>query len=132
MSKREVLNDLVCDNDDEIEIYDRSLSKEAQRVVEEIKFGVEHAAVSDVLENSDSIAYMNIRTLEKEDWCVELTASGYLIVAKAFDVVDDELKEENLKNVNRYETCEALMHQISAMFVKKFNTSVAERLNLIS
>ena len=132
MSNEKILDGLVCDNDEEFEVYDRSLSKEAQRVVEEIKFGVKFAGIATILENSDSIAYINIRTLEDEDWCVELTASGYLIVAKAFDIVDDELKEENLKNVNRYETCEALMHQISPMFVKKFNTSVAERLTLMS
>ena len=126
--------DLICDDvEDADEIFDRSLLKEAQRVVEELKFGVDTAAVSTELEGNESLAYMNIRTLEKEDYCVELTASGYMIVSRKFDTVDEEIREENVRNVkNRFETCEALMHQISPAFVKKFNTSVAERLNSIS
>lgn len=126
--------DLVCDDDDaDEEIFDRSLSKEAQRVVNEIGFGVDTANVSEVLESSESLAYVNIRTLEKEDFCVELSASGYMIVSRgSFDRVDEKLRDENLKSDNgRYETCEALMHQISPAFVKKFNMSVAERLNHI-
>lgn len=132
-TEKEVKNDLVCDDvDDADEIFDRSLLKEAQRIVEEIKFGVDASSVSSVLESNESIAYMNIRTLEKEEFCVELTASGYMIVARAFDTIDENVRDENLRLVNRFETCEALMHQISPAFVKKFNTSVAERLNSIS
>lgn len=126
-------NDLVCDEDDEeTTTYDRSLSKEAERVVKELGFGVMRAEVSSVLESTDSIAYMNIRTLEKDDWCVELNANGYLIVAQKFDTIDTQIKEANLTNKKLYETYEALMHQLSPMFVKKFNTSVAEKLQSIS
>lgn len=134
-TKQTPLNkDLICDDvEDADEIFDRSLLKEAQRVVEELKFGVDTAVVSTELEGNESLAYMNIRTLEKEDYCVELTASGYMIVSRKFDTVDEEIRDENVRNAkNRFETCEALMHQISPAFVKKFNTSVAERLNSIS
>lgn len=115
-------------DDDELEQYDRSLSKEAQRVVQEIKFGVDFVEVSTQLENNEAIAYLNIRTLEKEFWCVELTASGYLAVANKFDYIDQDLKEKNLEELNKYETIEALMNSISPLFIEKFNSSVAERL----
>lgn len=118
--------DLICDEDDVDETFDRSLLKEAQRIVEEIKFGVARAELSSVLESNDSIAYINIRTLENDDYCVELSSSGYMIVGREFDRVDDDESVDK-----RFETCEALMHQISPAFVKKFNISVAERLNSI-
>ena len=49
-------------DDEELEQYDRSLSKEAQRVVQEIKFGVDFVEVSTQLENNEAIAYLNIRS----------------------------------------------------------------------
>jgi len=110
------------------EQFDRSLAKEAERVVTEIKYGVEQASVSSKLETNDLLAYINIRTLEHEDWCVELTNSGYMVVSRHFDTIDAALKEENTNKVNKYETFEALMHKISPLFVKKFNDSVAEKL----
>jgi hypothetical protein len=115
-------------DDEDIEQYDRSLSKEAQRVVQEIKFGVDFVEVSTQLENNETIAFLNIRTLEKEYWCVELTASGYLAVSNKFDFIDQDLKEKNLEQMNKYETIEALMNSISPLFIEKFNCSVAERL----
>jgi hypothetical protein len=115
-------------DDEDLEQYDRSLSKEAQRVVQEINFGVDFVEVSAQLENNEAIAYLNIRTLEKEYWCIELTASGYLVVANSFDFIDQELKEKNLERLNKFETIEALMNSISPLFIEKFNSSVADRL----
>lgn len=121
------------DYDPDEEHYDRSLSNEAQRVVKEISFGVSEASVSNVLENNDSIAYINIKTLENECWCIELTACGYLIVSKEFDKIDWEFNEENLNNFDRkFESIEALMFKISPEFLKKFNQSVAEKLAKIN
>ena len=114
--------------DDDLDQYDRSLSKEAHRVVDEIKFGVCFVEVSNTLENNDSIAYLNIETLEKENWCVELTSSGYLVVAECFDIIDERVKEKNLASMHKFETIEALMISISPLFIQKFNQSVAERL----
>jgi hypothetical protein len=110
------------------ENYDRSLCNEAERVVKEISFGVKCGSVSDKLERSDSLAYINIRTLEDETWCVELTTSGYMIVSNEFDTIDENMRAKNLNNVYRFETFEALMHTISPLFVKRFNDSVAAKL----
>lgn len=119
--------DLTNDpNDDPI---DRSMFHEAQRAVEQIRFGVEVANVSGELEKSDLIAYINLRTLEKEDRCIELTVGGYLIVAKKFDSIDSDLKHQNIEAINRYESIDALMLKVSPMYMKKFNNTVAEKLN---
>lgn len=127
--------DLRTENDEinsDDEHYDRSLAHEAQRVVEEIKFGVDQAEVSKVLENSESLAYINLKTKEQESFCVELSINGYMIVSRKYDTVDNELKDKNLRNINKFETVEALMHQISPLFVKKFNDSVVEKLKQIA
>ena len=119
-------------DDEDLEQYDRSLAKEAVRVVQDIKFGVETAEVSNILENNDSIAYINLRTLEKKDFCIELTVSGYRIVSNRFDTIDEDFLENNrLYKNTKFESYESLMNEISQLFIKKFNDSVAERLNSI-
>lgn len=131
MENRDILTNVELNDPDDYPDFNKSLLEEAKRVVREIKFGVEEAGVSTTLESSDSIAYINIRTLEKECWCVELTCGGYKIVSDAFDTISEDQKFKN-DILNRFETYEALMHQISQMFVRKFNDSVAERLKQIS
>ncbi len=116
-------------NDANDEPKDRSMAHEAERALNQIKFGIETGSVSEELERSDLIAYINLRTLEQEDWCIELTVGGYLIVARQFDSIDSELKHKNINDVNVYETIDALMLKTSPMYIKKFNLSVAEKLN---
>ena len=118
-------------SDDEDQ-YDRSLSKEAEMAIHQIKYGVIQAEVSNKLGKSDSIAYINIQTLEEKRWCIELSITGYLVVSSQFDCIDEDVKAENVKNFFKFETIETLLHQISPMFVKKFNDSVIERLNKLN
>ena len=119
------LNDL--DNEDE-EQHDRSLSKEAERAVEQIRFGVKAAAVSQQLESSNMIAHINLETLESEVLCIELTVSGYLIVGNSFDTLDADVKEESLKKLKSFESIDALMLHVSPLYMKRFNKLVSERL----
>jgi hypothetical protein len=114
---------------EDLEHYDRSLSKEAHRVCEDIKFGVELAEVSSQLESSESIAYINLRTFEKSEFCVEITASGYQVVADKFDTIEPEFRLAGVEAC--FESYESLMHTISPLFVQKFNDSVAARLNAL-
>ena len=98
------ISDNTNDDDDNDEIIkDRSLTNEAYRVVNEIKFGVNESFVSTKLLNNSSIAFINIRTLEKEDWCIELTSSGYTVVSNCFDSIANNESSET------FETVEALM-----------------------
>jgi hypothetical protein len=118
------ISDNTNDDDDNDEIIkDRSLTNEAYRVVNEIKFGVNESFVSTKLLNNSSIAFINIRTLEKEDWCIELTSSGYTVVSNCFDSIANNESSET------FETVEALMNRISPQYVKIFNEKVAEKLN---
>jgi hypothetical protein len=120
----------IADPED-LEHYDRSLSKEAYRVCEDIKFGVQLAEVSNQLDNNEAIAYINLRTLEKREFCVEITASGYRIVSEKLDTVEPEFIQGKNDEEICFETYESLMHKISPLFVQKFNDSVAARLSAL-
>lgn len=115
--------DIRAGSDSEDETKDRSLHNEAHRVVKEIKFGVLEAHVSEKLVHTDSIAFINIKTFEKQEWCIELTASGYAIVSQKFDTI------KNSEHDEVYETVEALMNRISPEYLKIFNEKVSEKLN---
>lgn len=118
-------------DDEDIKHYDRSLLKEAERVIEDIRFGVDMAELSTQLDQTNNMARLNLRTLEKKEYCIELTAEGYRIVAYQFDTIDPKLDQIDDQNAVIFETYESLMHAISPLFVLKFNDSVAERLNSI-
>ena len=118
--------DLSKEEDDEK--FDRSMANEAQRAIDQIKFGVDDAYVSQKLEGTEAVAYLNIRTLEKAEWCIQLSVAGYLIVAVKFDSIDSELRNKNIKFFNKTESIDALMLQISPMYIDKFNSSLAEKL----
>jgi hypothetical protein len=130
MNGKKLLEKVNIDDEDH-EHYDRSLTNEAGRVLDEIRYGVELAEISDKLEKTESVAYINLRTLEKKDYCVELSTTGFRIVSYEFDTIDSKLNENSILNTIRFESYESLMNQISPLFVKKFNDLVAERLNLL-
>ena len=112
------------DSDDE-PTPNRSLAKEAHRVADEIKFGTEQAYVSSKLVSSESIAFINIKTLEKEEWCIQLTGSGYAVVGNLFDSITNDSADNHEET---YETVEALMNRISPKYMTLFNESVALKL----
>ena len=56
-----------------------SLKIEAAEVVKEIRFAVHHVTVSDKLNNTDELVFMNIETQEKQKLCIELSASGFRV-----------------------------------------------------
>ncbi len=111
------------DSNDDDELLCKSLAKEARLAVPSIAFGVEWAGVSDKLESSDLLAYINVRTLERTTWCVELTQAGYVVISDTFD---DTFNGK--RGTQRYETIEALMLAISPMFGKRLNELVVARL----
>lgn len=119
-------------DDEDAEHYDRSMANEVRRAINQIEFGVLKASVSLTLESSDQVAYLNVRTLEQVDYCVELTMRGYMVVGECFDSVDEELMKRNLDAVRVYETVDSLMLEISPMYGSKFNNSLADKLNLLA
>jgi hypothetical protein len=108
--------------------YFHSLSKEAEKAVDFIKFGVNQVFVSKKLQKSETLAYLNLKTLENKTYCVRLTINGYQIVSYEFDVIDETLDEDDLLSS---ESIDALLNSISPLFVKKFSESLVEKLKCL-
>ena len=56
-----------------------SLKIEAAEVVKEIGYAVQHVSLSDKLQNTDELVFMNIETQEKQKFCIELSARGFRV-----------------------------------------------------
>lgn len=113
--------------------FDRSISREALKAIKQISFAVIKAEVSDKLPNNDDTSYINIRTLENEVYCIELTNSSYTVVSHEFDVINPDVvaKSKCLDTFMCFETIDALMNSISPMYTKRFNEELARKLDLI-
>ena len=108
--------------------YYHSLKQEAEQAVEFVKFGVESVFVSKKLENSSTIAYLNLCTLEKNKYCIRLTLNGYQVVSNEYDVIEENLSEKTFQCA---ETIDALLNTISPLFVKRFGEKLTEKLKCL-
>ena len=109
---------------DDFDDYSHSLSDEAEKAVDFVKFGVKSIFVSKNLENSDKIAYLNLMTLEEHAFCIRLTIKGYQVVGYEHDVNDE--KDEFCA-----ETIDALLNLISPLFVQKFSEKLTDKLRCL-
>jgi hypothetical protein len=113
---------------DDFDDYSHSLSDEAEKAVDVVKFGVKSIFVSKNLENSDKIAYLNITTLEDLSFCVRLTIKGYQVVSNQHDVDDENFNE---KHELCAETIDALVGLISPLYVQKFSEKLTDKLRCL-
>jgi L-rhamnose isomerase len=113
--------------------FDRSISREALKAINQISFAVIRAQISEKLPNNDTTSYINLQTLENEIFCIELTNSSYTVVSHEFDTVNSDVVSSSkcLDTFMCFETIDALMHKISPLYTKRFNEELARKLNLI-
>lgn len=71
--------------------------------------------------SNPSTAYINIKTKENKEFCIELTQRGYRLVGRHFD-------EKNQPCVNYYESLQALLTNESKSYVDSFAQSLQEKL----
>ncbi len=57
-------------------------TREAEAAEKECAFGVREIRISEAMPYGDSIAYLNLTTLEGERFCVEITAAGFKPVGR--------------------------------------------------
>ena len=68
------------EEEEESKFNDIKLMKiEAESAVREISFAVGFVEISRTLPTTDDSAYMNIRTKEGAEFCIELTVQGYRV-----------------------------------------------------
>ncbi|KER25441.1 hypothetical protein T265_07122 [Opisthorchis viverrini] len=93
-------------------------SVEAEAAIKEVAFGVKQIArASDSLPYTDSLAYLNVTTLEDKKMCIEISARGFCPVGEEYDKVKDDAQESEY-----YETIYALLSARSTLF--QYNGSV--------
>ncbi|KAM3183298.1 hypothetical protein ACTXT7_010624 [Hymenolepis weldensis] len=113
---------------------------EAEAAVSETAFGVRDIRIAEALPFSESLAYLNLTTLEGERLCVEISARGFRPVGIDYDDVVSPVpppKQDNASpsptptealKFEHYETIYALLSARSAEFRSRFSQRLAERL----
>lgn len=94
---------------------------EAEAVIKDIRDHVKYVNTSEDLKGSNSKIYFNLTTLEKKDYCIELSAQGFKIVGHSFDC--NNTPEEEV-----YETPYALLNKISGLFQTSFGNQLFQKL----
>lgn len=97
---------------------------EAQAVINDIRNHVRSVEISKTLKSTDRHVYLNFTTLEGDSYCVELSASGFQIVGKAYDTVD-------ISEGEYFETPYGLLCKISTDFYKSFGNELMSKLNAL-
>uniref|UniRef100_T1JA60 GSKIP domain-containing protein n=1 Tax=Strigamia maritima TaxID=126957 RepID=T1JA60_STRMM len=94
---------------------------EAEAVINDVKVGVKDICVSQHLTSTSTKIYLNVTTLENDRLCIELTARGFKVVGKEYDMTDEP--EETF-----FETPNSLLSGRSALFREAFSASLIEKL----
>lgn len=99
-----VLNESMFHNFSKFEDWEESdlegadlkdMKVEAEAVVNDVNFAVNHMAVSNMLPIREDVAYINVETKERNRYCLELTEAG-LRVRVATDQLQGPIKHHHL------------------------------------
>ncbi|XP_022111179.1 GSK3-beta interaction protein-like [Acanthaster planci] len=101
------------------------LKIEAKSAVNEVKFAVKYVEISERLSNTDEQAYLNVKTKEGDEFCVELTVQGFRIVGTSFDQIDGNIESPF------YETIYALLDKHSPQYRLTFGETLVDKLQLL-
>ncbi|XP_061553058.1 GSK3-beta interaction protein [Phycodurus eques] len=106
-----------------IELCDvKDMRLEADAVVNDVLFAVAQMHVSNNLNNSSDVAYINVETREGNRYCLELTEAGLRVVGYAFNKVDDDLSTQY------HETVYSLLDTLSPGYREAFGNALLQRL----
>lgn len=98
---------------------------EAQALINDVKSHVKNIRVSENLESSEKIIYLNVTTLEDENFCVELSAAGLSIVGHKHDDTSE-------KGDVFFETPYSLLDFISPQYRNSFGNLLLRKLNALT
>lgn len=98
---------------------------EAKAIINDIENFVTSISVSTTLEVNERCIYLNVKTLEGKEFCVELSNLGFRVAGEKFDSTDESSE-------HFFDTPYALLSSISPGYESKFASSLAAALNEIS
>lgn len=97
--------------------------KEAEAAINDIRKHVKSANISSQLKSTNQRIYINLTTLEKSDYCIEMSAAGFRVVGRKYD----DTKLSTIENMN-YETPYALLNSISQKYRESFGGELMNKL----
>lgn len=98
---------------------------EAQALINDVKSHVKDIRVSEKLDSSEKVIYLNVTTLEGQDFCVELSAAGLSIVGPRHDDI-------STKGDVFFETPYSLLDFISPKYRESFGNLLLTKLNALN
>ncbi|XP_014089301.1 GSK3-beta interaction protein [Bactrocera oleae] len=116
---------LDYDNDDEEVI---NWEEEAAAIIKDVNPHVALIEISREIPSNVSKVYLNVRTIEGRDYCVQVSSIGFRVVANEFNSIDDGKEETNEEEEVVYETPYALLDKISPSYVESFGNQLCKQL----
>lgn len=99
--------------------------REAEAVIEDIIHHVHSVEISTELPNTNRTIYLNLKTLEKKEYCIEMSYSGFQVVGEKFD-------DRSLSPDEYCETPYSLLSSLSVNYDKSFAGELMEKLNKLN
>ncbi|XP_037934008.1 GSK3-beta interaction protein [Teleopsis dalmanni] len=100
--------------------------EEATAIINDVKSHVDEIKISKTVPSNESNIYLNIRTIEGQNYCVHASNVGFRVVSHEYDTIDKNKKEINEEEV--YETPYALLDKISPRYVESFGNQLCKQL----
>lgn len=104
---------------------DNNWEKEAEAIRNDLKNHVWEVLISSTLPSSRSAIYLNVETLERKQYCVELSSNGFKIIGDKYD-------DTELVNGTVYETPQSLLSAISPKYSESFCEELRSKLSSLS
>ncbi|XP_018570696.1 GSK3-beta interaction protein-like [Anoplophora glabripennis] len=95
---------------------------EAEAIINDVKDHVQELKISEKIKSTSQFIYLNLRTIEHKDFCVELSAQGFRIIGHNFD-------ENNIDGDEYFETPYSLLNVVSPKFKESFGNALFKKLN---
>ncbi|XP_072313722.1 GSK3-beta interaction protein [Eucyclogobius newberryi] len=95
---------------------------EAEAIVNDVLFAVAEMHVSHSLNSALDVAYINVETRERNQYCLELTEAGLRVVGYAFDQVNEDM------STHYHETVYSLLDSLSPGYRDAFGNALLQRL----
>lgn len=97
---------------------------EAESVINDVKNHVHSIAISENIKSTNKCIILNIQTLEKQKYCVELSSLG-------FRVVGNDIDDVSLDSNEYFETPYSLLSKISSQYLCSFSNALTEKLTAL-
>lgn len=102
--------------------------EEAAAIIRDVNPHVALIEISRQLPCNETKVYLNVRTIEGQEHCVQVSSIGFRVVANKFDAIDAEKNEANEDEEEVYETPYALLDKISPSYVESFGNQLCKQL----